>query len=88
MPMEVATARTELSSMELNAQLRLLINVLVSQAPTGTEPTVSASPDSQQLEAHAIVMVFFWVTIVKNVRPNLTQYSPMEFVNVTTDMLT
>lgn len=85
--LEVAIAQSELSSMEPNVPLCQLTNVLESQAQTGTELTVFVSQDSQQLEAHAIVMVSSLVTIVKDVQPNQTLSSPMVSANVTMVML-
>ena len=84
--MEVATVQLELSLMELNVLSKLWINVLELLTPTGMELTASVSQDSQLPGTHAIVMVSSWVTIVKDVPPNLTQSTPMESVNVTTVM--
>ena len=85
--LEVAIAQSELSSMEPNVPLCQLTNVLESQAQTGTELIVFVSQDSQQLEAHAIVMVSSLVTIVKDVQQNQTLSSPTVSVNVTMVML-
>ena len=83
MPMVDATAQMDFSSMEPNVLLRLLINVLLFQTPTGTELTASASQDSALLEIHAIVMVSSWVTTVKDVLPSQTQSGRAESVNAT-----
>lgn len=51
------------------------------------ELIVSASQVSQLLETHATALVSSWEIIVKDVPQSQTQFSPMVFVNVTTDML-
>ena len=63
-----------------------MTDVLEFQTPTGMEPIVSASQDSQPLEIRATAQVSSWVIIVKDVPQSQTQFSPTEFVNVITDM--
>ena len=87
MPTVDATAQKDFSSMESNVSSKQSTNVFQFQTPTGTELTVFVSPDSQQLEIHAIVKELLLETIVKDVLLSQTQSGEMESVNVTMVML-
>lgn len=83
MQVEVAIAQMELSSMELNVQSELLINVSVFQTPIGMELIVSASQVSLPVVTLATATVLSSVIIVKDVLLNPTLSGPTESANVT-----
>ena len=83
MLMEDVSALLELSLMECNVKIVLLITVSVFPILTGMELTVFVSQALQVMEIHAFVKELLWEIIVKDVVQNLTLSIRMASVSVT-----
>lgn len=85
--MEVVSVLKELSLMDPDVKLKLLINVLVFLVLIGMELIVYVNVDIVLMEHHVIVKVLLWEIIVKDVLLSLILSTKMVSVNVTLVML-